>query len=107
MLFTYVSFNTRFINFHQSIFHLKDEFPLRNSQDGLQCNKKWNIYLNELNLLDIRNIDDEKVLLSEPIIATAISSNHVKKFLNLLTSLSYICKRKWNHIVYVYDLGVE
>lgn len=62
-------------------------------------------YLGALNLLekDIENVNDTFVLNSNPVIVSAISSNHLKEFQNLLSDLRVLNMAK---LVYLYDIGL-
>lgn len=72
---------------------------------GAPFNLKWNSVLDQLNLLNIKTIDDEIIYFSVPIIGTAVSSNNFREINQLLHSLSIFFKSK--KIVYVYDLGLR
>lgn len=76
-----------------------------NSSNASSFKTSWNIILDELNLLNVRTLNDEKILTSTPIIGTAISSNHVGPYKEFLRSVENFYKNK--KLVYLYDLGLK
>lgn len=75
------------------------------SMVGKTFDTRWNVYLSKLDLLNLDTVDDRQVLNSEPIIVTAVSSNHFREVLNLLYSLSVLYNG--SRIIYIYDLGLR
>lgn len=76
-----------------------------NSYHGLVFSTRWNDILDELNLLNVKTLDDEKILTSTPVIGTAISSNHLGPYKEFLRTVENFYKNKT--FVYLYDLGLK
>lgn len=72
--------------------------------NGKNFDTKWNKYLFDLNLYQVNTLNDSDVLNTEPVIATAVSSNHFRESLKMLHAISKVYQKK---IVYIYDLGLR
>lgn len=72
---------------------------------AIPFDKKWNIYLKRVKLLNVAKVSDEEIFKSVPIIGTAISSNHFRELQRMLRSLSNVYNN--TKLVYVYDLGLQ
>lgn len=90
-------------------YNLNTEFRFQMFNDtkkfGKGFDKKWNVYLNETNLLNVPIVDDETVLNSSPVITTGFNSQCYGRAQGLFNSL----RKLYNDtkIVYVYDLGLR
>lgn len=90
--------------------NLKTSFRLMNTFDkvsnhGIPFDIKWNVYLEEFDLLNVKNINSTAVLSSTPIIGTAVSTNHFYEFGFLIRSLAAVHNN--TKMLYIYDLGMR
>lgn len=66
---------------------------------------RWNVILDDLNLLNVKTLNDEEVFSSTPVIVTAISSNHIVPYKRFLQVFENVYNN--NKLIYLYDLGLK